>query len=249
MELMSQFEKSIMYIKGEDNTVADALSRLPDDSSPVTNGEPGVQLTNWSTWAHPLSANAVLTIDADSQFLKAVKSGYLTNEFCKKIIAYPTSMPGIQESIGLWYIGSRLLIPKSGTCREDLFRLANNALGHFSADKAYSSLHDCYYWPNMHCDFCESNVPSCTDCHCNNSGTTKPAVPLHPLPVPESWGDSVAMDFIGPLPENEGFNCILSMTDRSGSDVSIIPTRTNISAADATALFFKHWYCEHGLPI
>jgi hypothetical protein len=29
MEYLSQYEHSITYIKGEDNTVADALSRLP----------------------------------------------------------------------------------------------------------------------------------------------------------------------------------------------------------------------------
>ena len=56
------------------------------------------------------------------------------------------------------------------------------------------------------------------------------------------------IDFIGPLPEDEGFNCIVTMTDRAGSDIRIVPTRTDISAEDFTNLFFDHWYCKNGLP-
>jgi hypothetical protein len=186
MELMSQFDMSIMYIKGEDNMVADALSCLPPDSLPITDGEPRVPLTNWATWAHASSVNAILMVDADSKFLCLIEDGYQTDEFCKKLIAFLASTPCAQESNGLWYIDSHLLIPCSGTCCEDLFCLAHDTLGHFGTDKAYASLRDSYYWPNMRHDLCKLYIPSCIDCQCNKSHTTKPAGPLHPLPVPES---------------------------------------------------------------
>ena len=76
----------------------------------------------------------------------------------------------------------------------------------------------------------------------------KPTGPLHPLPVPNKRGDSVAIDFIGPLPLNEGFDCILTMTDRLGSDICIIPMQLTITAEDLALLFFNNWYCENGLP-
>lgn len=38
------------------------------------------------------------------------------------------------------------------------------------------------------------------------------------------------MDFIGPLPEDSGYNSILTLTDRAGSEVRFIPTCTDISA-------------------
>ena len=47
----------------------------------------------------------------------------------------------------------------------------------------------------------------------------KPAGPLNPLPIPDEHGDSVTMDFIGPLLLDEGFDCILSITDQLHSDV------------------------------
>uniref|UniRef100_A0A0W0FPM1 Putative reverse transcriptase-RNase H-integrase n=1 Tax=Moniliophthora roreri TaxID=221103 RepID=A0A0W0FPM1_MONRR len=78
---------------------------------------------------------------------------------------------------------------------------------------------------------------------------TKPSGPAHPLPVPDGCGTSVALDFVGLLPEENGFNCLLSMTCRLGSDIHLVPCCTNISAEEAATLFFDHWYCENGLPL
>jgi hypothetical protein len=56
------------------------------------------------------------------------------------------------------------------------------------------------------------------------------------------------MDFIGPLKPDEGFDAILTITDRLGADIRIIPTQINICAEDLAVLFFNHWFCENGLP-
>ena len=101
----------------------------------------------------------------------------------------------------------------------------------------------------MRRDLEKAYIPSCADCQRNKSRTTRPPGPLHPLPVPDERGQSIAMDFIGPLKEDHGFNCILSITDRMGADVRIIPTRTDISAENLAVLFFDNWYCENGLPL
>jgi hypothetical protein len=92
-------------------------------------------------------------------------------------------------------------------------------------------------------------IPSCPDCQCNKSTTSKPSGPLHPLPIPDNRCDSVAIDFIGPLPEDSGYNCITTFTDRLGADFQLAATRTNITAEDFALLFFEKWYCENGLPL
>jgi hypothetical protein len=56
------------------------------------------------------------------------------------------------------------------------------------------------------------------------------------------------MDFIGPLPLDNDFNCILLITDHLGSDVHVVPTNSNINAEDLALVFFNDWYCENGLP-
>ena len=73
--------------------------------------------------------------------------------------------------------------------------------------------------------------------------------PLHPLPIPDGRGDSIAIDFIGPLPVDEGFDCIVTITDRLGTDVWIAPTHTDITAERFATQFFDLWYCENGLPL
>lgn len=122
-------------------------------------------------------------------------------------------------------------------------------IGHFGADKSYASLWDAYYWPNMWLDLEKAYVPLCTDCQCNKSWTTKAPGLLHPLPIPDECGDSVALDFIGPLPKDQGSNCILTMTDCLGSDIHIIPTCTDALAEDVALLVFDNWYCNNGLPL
>jgi len=232
-EYMSQYDLHFNYIRGEDNTVADALSRLPADAFP-----------NEETETHLC---AIFTISPDKSFLKRIKKGYAADAFCQKLTK--CDVPGVNFSNGLWYVGSRLVIPRTDNLREDIFKLAHDCAGHFGTHKSYDLIRDDFYWPNMRKDLAEAYIPGCESCQRNKSPTTRPTGPLHPLPVPDQRGDSVALDFIGPLPEDNGKNCILTMTDRlGGADIRLIPTRTNATAEETAALFFEHWYCENGLP-
>jgi hypothetical protein len=54
------------------------------------------------------------------------------------------------------------------------------------------------------------------------------------------------MDFIGPLLEDNGFNCIITMTDILGADIQIILPQTDITADDlvvvtGTVKMVCHW--------
>jgi hypothetical protein len=77
----------------------------------------------------------------------------------------------------------------------------------------------------------------------------KPTGPLHLLPVPEGRGNSIASNFIGPLPLNDGFDAIVTITDRLGSDIHIAATYTDIMAERFAVQFFDLWYCENSLPL
>lgn len=100
----------------------------------------------------------------------------------------------------------------------------------------------------MHKHLIEAYVPSCTDCQRNKNQTTKPAGPLHPVPVPDKHFDLVAIDFIGPLPKDDGFDCIVTMMDRLGIDIQIALCNTNMTAEDFASIFWDRWFCENGCP-
>ncbi len=91
-------------------------------------------------------------------------------------------------------------------------------------------------------------IPSFGDYQRDKSVAMRPPGPLHPLPVPDARGDCVTIDFIGRLPDDEGFDCIATVTDRLGADMRFIPTRTDITGEEFAVQFFDHWYCENGLP-
>jgi len=273
---MSQFDAKIIYIKGEDNSVADALSCLPAEADCATAERFAKHLYNFcedddttctiacvvmpsiqgpqemakSLLSSPIqmhTINATLKITADKTFLDAVRMGYTEDEWCKTLPSTSLSWPVLVFCDSLWYISDRLVILHTGKLWETLFTLAHNVLSHYGFDKTYGSLRNAYYWPNMQRDLKQGYVTSCPDCQCNKSSKTKPYGPLHPLPIPNQHGDSIAIDFIGPLPEDGGHNCIITFTDRLGSDIQLVPTHTDITAEDLAYLFFNKWYCENGL--
>ena len=231
-EFLAEYDFNIRYVRGEDNTVADALSRMPEE------GEGEFQVTA-----------AVLTVTTDPKISEDIRTGYTSDPFCQRILNNQTSFPNVKIDDGLIYIGSRLVVPRTGTIREDLFRMAHDTLGHFGVDKTYTNLRSAYYWPRMRAELEGAYIRGCDACQRNKGSTKKPTGPLHPLPVPEERGDSVAIDFIGPLPEDEGYDAIVTMTDRTGADIRVVPTRTDLPAEDFADLFFDHWYCENGLPL
>ncbi|GJE96276.1 Transposon [Phanerochaete sordida] len=233
-EYMGQYEFDIEYVPGEDNSPADSLSRLPPDDA--LGGSSVV-----------VAAVGSLRISTDPAWLDKIRSGYRKDPWCKSLLQDPNAV-GIRIEDGLLFLGERLVIPRVRDVREALFRLAHDCLGHFGADKSYAALRASYYWPRMRKEMEDMYVPSCEECQRNKSLTRKPAGPLHSLPVPDRRGSSIAIDFVGPLPEDEGMNCIATITDRLGADFRPIATRTDITAEDFAVLFFDHWYCENGLP-
>ena len=124
-----QFDTRIVYIKCEDNSVADALSCLPclQSASGTENAafhpytlcvdNTGDAIASiWTTDCHgPLDAamsltacelpfntiNATMKITADKDFLNAVKAGYTMYSRCKMLGCATASLPGLVLCDGL----------------------------------------------------------------------------------------------------------------------------------------------------
>lgn len=231
----------------DDNKIA---SVLPENCSAYWNAAKYLSSLAVDTTEVFDTISSFLTILADKMFLKEIKAGYATDKWVQNtLLKGQYSIPGIQQHDGLWYVGDCLVIPCTGSVHKTLFCLAHDVLGHFGFDKTYAALCGLYYWPNIHKDLETAYVPRCANCQQNKSSTSKPSGPLHPLPVPDACGDSVAINFIGPLPKNNGLDMIVTFTDCLGSDICLYPCNSNIIAPELAKLFFEGWYCENSLPL
>ncbi|KAJ3474978.1 hypothetical protein NLI96_g12135 [Meripilus lineatus] len=148
-ELMGQYDFEIVYVPGELNTAADALSRLPDDIDII------------AAIAH--APTGALRIAADPEWIRRVKRGYQSDPWCRGLDS-AAGFKGMRRENDLWYVGNRLVIPRVPDLREGLFRLAHDARGHFGFDKSYEVLRNEFYWPNMRKEIESMYIPSCEQC-------------------------------------------------------------------------------------
>ena len=194
MEYLSQYEYNITYINGNCNTVADTLLQLPDS----VDDEPLV-----------ITAASVFAISSNPKIIKWIKHGYQVDPWCRGILhdmkrIMLDAKLNITLKHGLLFIGNCLIIPKYKNLQEQLFQLAHDNLRHIGSEKSYAALCDDFYWPNMQKNLTHSYVPRCPDCQQSKSTTSKPPGPLHPLAIPDTHFNLVAIDFVGPLPKDEG---------------------------------------------
>lgn len=65
--------------------------------------------------------------------------------------------------------------------------------------------------------------------------------------MPDARFEAVALDFVGPLPKEEGKDTILTMTDLLGAEVRLAPIHSSATAKEIAVVLFDEWYCENGL--
>jgi len=76
----------------------------------------------------------------------------------------------------------------------------------------------------------------------------KPAGLLHSLLIPQRPWNSIAMDFVGPFPEQGEHDYLWVVLCRMTSLVHLVPVTTTIRASQLAWLFVKEIVCLYGLP-
>ena len=68
------------------------------------------------------------------------------------------------------------------------------------------------------------------------------------MPTGERPFEEIAMDFVGELPESEGFNAILVVTNRVTKEQHYLPAKTRWTAADIANTYINEIWRLRGLP-
>lgn len=104
-----------------------------------------------------------------------------------------------------------------------------------------------YWWPSI-CRNITRYVTGCETCQRVKYRRESPHAPLQPNEVPSRPWEVISLDFVGPLPECDGFNMVLNVNCHFSKHVICIPCRNETTAEQFAQLFHDHVYAEHGLP-
>lgn len=118
---------------------------------------------------------------------------------------------------------------------------------HLGLTKTYERLSRSIWHPKLHKRVSEV-LSACASCRENGIVRHKPYGVAQPVLSPSFPFDTVACDFVTGLPESEGFDAFMSVTDKFTKTIRIIPCRTDDDAPTMARRFFNVIYRYHGLP-
>jgi transposase InsO family protein len=243
-QLMSEFSFQLRYRTGEENAVADALSRAPVAALAQSYEELRrlQEEDDFCKAAIRLCREGACDEDIDkaaARFLKKIISACFMRDGC----VFLRSDQGANGEKEL------LLTPRK--CRYELIRAAHAGRfsGHGGEAKTMKRLQHSYFWPGMAGDVAEF-IKSCDVCQRAKDPPSfqRTRAPLQPLPVPDAPNERIHLDlFSVPRTSAAGNHYILVITDAFSKWVELvaIPDKGAETVAAAT---FNRWICRFACP-
>jgi hypothetical protein len=249
---LQQFSFTIKYIPGEQNNIADALSRI---EWPIINTEEEDQnlfvaaaltlksMQQSQTEDHSLDIYRREIVPMEK--IHSINPGNIVFTLIDGIL-YRISRPRIKHQPDkIW---KQVIVPTN--LRKKVFEeLHENELSaHLGFEKTYHKINSRFYWKNMskeiknwikHCTLCQMiSIPN----HQDEIGY------INSIPVLEPW-HTIGMDIVGPLPtSNRGNKYILTMMDylTKWPEAFAIPDQKTETIAK---IFVEEIYCRQGAPV
>jgi Integrase zinc binding domain len=149
-----------------------------------------------------------------------------------------------------WLQGDQLVVPDNLTMKWSILEMYYNhkTTGHLGITRTLVLVAKDYWWPNM-LAFMKAYVQGCSICQSTKSGTTRPKVPLIPIPSQQTHVpfSTIALDLIMDLPESEGYDSILTITDYNCSKATIfIPCHKFINSEGIAQCYAQHVFPHYG---
>ena len=123
-------------------------------------------------------------------------------------------------------------------------------MGHPGISRTTHLIRQHLWWPKLASEV-EQYVKGCTDCQRNKTNTQGRKAPLSPIfPQPNALPFStISMDFIVKLPQSQGYDSILTITDQGCTKMAVfLPCHESIDAEGVAQLYFDHIFPRFGVP-
>jgi hypothetical protein len=224
----------IIYKKGADNRVADALSRKSLHTSQCED----------------LMAISIST----PQWVNEVLAGYQQDPFSLALVAKLTIDPKADSNFtlknGLLRYNGRIWIGHNLSLQNKLLHECHSSSlgGHSGVPVTYARMKQMFAWRGMKSDV-HHFVKACLVCQQAKPDRSKLPGKLQPLPVPSGAWQTISLDFVEGLPTSGYANCILVAVDSFTKYGHFLPLHHPFTALSVAKLFLHNIYKLHGMPL
>jgi hypothetical protein len=220
----------IIYKKGKDNVVVDALSRKYDDEG--------------STFSLSFIVPDWLQV-VRQEWLQDPKSSHLIQQLHSNALASPRYSWLHDE---LRYKGCLYLSKQSKIKSTVLSELhATPTAGHSRFTKTYDRVKRSFFWDGMKQDI-SNFVIECDVCQSNKGEIVKSLGTLQPLPIPPANWKDISMDFITGLPKLGNKSVIMVFVDHLSKYVHFCALQHPFITSMVAKIFMDQVVKLHGMP-
>ena len=252
-----EYDFDIDYIKGKDNKVADALSRVPINQIREQPMIPEKSLDE--------RLKEIKKLQEEDQILQPLMMYLITGEAPEHLTNSSTffmeSKNYVMDGGVLYHLHHQVNVRKKQVIKQLVIPTSLRAeilycfhdcpfAGHFGTKRTYEKLYERYFWNGMWRDT-EDWVKSCHTCqmkkHPRHGEAGHPVSETHIILSNEPMCD-ISVDLVGPLPETEkGNKYICVFIDRYSRypECFAIPDKEAKTIAN---LFVKEIVCRYGCP-
>nr|CAD1827328.1 unnamed protein product [Ananas comosus var. bracteatus] len=238
LELLKDYDITILYHPGKANVVADALSRKSFNLEVVA---PNVPIVIASLVVRPTLLEKVKTQQLQDSYLQKVRGdveGGHANDFNV-------------GSDGTIRFRGRLCVPSDEGMRSEIMQEAHQSPYsiHPGGTKMYKDLRNHYWWPGMKKDIGRF-VAQCLVCQQVKAEHRLPAGTLQSLPIPVWKWEDVTMDLVVGLPRSQGgHDAIWVVVDRLTKSAHFMPIHTTWSGDKLAQVYLDEVVRLHGVPV
>jgi hypothetical protein len=225
------YDFEIVYKKGKQNVVADALSRKDEDVEAFLCAISIIQ-PDW-------------IIEARDEWKNDEKVWTLIQRLQQDSSASDTFT---WKNDSLWYKDRLYLCKNSQLKQKVLLELHTSPVGgHSGFLKTYHRVKKDFFWDGLKTDV-QRFVAECLVCQQNKVETIKTPGLLQPLSIPSQRWEEVSMDFIIGLPKSEGKSVIMVIVDRLTKYAHFCALSHPFKASTVATAFMETVQKLHGSP-